>query len=143
MRQLVYTMFITNTQTSFHLWRKENLANYQTVSKFYNHHCRPRHERKYTKCKMCFSIMMAMCIKQHLSNIWSTILGKVKQHWGLSSKKTLPLKKIVYSKASIYVIQTGTLIFRSFSIYVYRCAGTNSSIAWFFVSSLSIYPWST
>ena len=29
---------------------------------------RPRHESKYTKYKMCFSIMMVICMKQHLSN---------------------------------------------------------------------------
>ena len=31
MRQLVYTMFITNNHTSFHLWWKENLIKYQKV----------------------------------------------------------------------------------------------------------------
>ena len=30
---------------------------------------RSRHEPKYTKYKMCLSIMMAICIKQHQSNI--------------------------------------------------------------------------
>ena len=30
---------------------------------------RPRNRHKYTKYKMCLSIMMAICIKQHLSNI--------------------------------------------------------------------------
>ena len=29
---------------------------------------RPRHEYKYTKYKMCLSIMMVICIKQHLRN---------------------------------------------------------------------------
>ena len=40
---------------------------------------RPRHRHKYTKYKMCFSIMMVMCIKQHLTSIWSSIHKKVKQ----------------------------------------------------------------
>ena len=30
---------------------------------------RPRHGHKYTKYKSCLSTMMAICIKQHLSNI--------------------------------------------------------------------------
>ena len=30
---------------------------------------RPRPGHKYTKYKMCLTIMMVMCIKQHLSNI--------------------------------------------------------------------------
>ena len=38
---------------------------------------RPNHGHKYTKYKMCLSIMMATCIKQHLSNIWSSIHEKV------------------------------------------------------------------
>ena len=39
---------------------------------------RPRHGHKYTKYKMCLSIMMAVCIKQHLRNISSPIHEKVK-----------------------------------------------------------------
>ena len=30
---------------------------------------RPRHGLKYTKYKMCFSVMMVICSEQHLSNI--------------------------------------------------------------------------
>ena len=41
---------------------------------------RPRSGHKYTKYKMCLSITMGMCIRQHLSNIWSPIHAKVKQH---------------------------------------------------------------
>ena len=41
---------------------------------------RPRHGHKYTKYEMCFSTMMDICIKQHLTNIWSSIYEKVKQH---------------------------------------------------------------
>ena len=37
MRQLVYTMFITNNHASFHLWREENLLKYQNVSKYNGH----------------------------------------------------------------------------------------------------------
>ena len=35
---------------------------------------------KHNKYKKCFSVMMLICIKQHLSNIWSSIHEKVKQH---------------------------------------------------------------
>ena len=37
MRQLVYTMFITNNHALFCLWSKENLIKYQKVSKYYVH----------------------------------------------------------------------------------------------------------
>ena len=39
MRQLVYTMFISNTRLSFHVWRKENLVKHQKVSKYYATDC--------------------------------------------------------------------------------------------------------
>ena len=34
-RQFVYTMFICNNHTSFHLWLKEKLAKHQKVLKYY------------------------------------------------------------------------------------------------------------
>ena len=48
---------------------------------------RSMHRHKYTKYKICLSIMMVICIKQHLSNIWSSIHEKGKQHWGWIEKK--------------------------------------------------------
>ena len=47
----------------------------------------PRHGHKYTKNKMCLSILMDVCIKQHLSNIWSSVDEKVKQHWDWFKKR--------------------------------------------------------
>ena len=41
----------------------------------------------------CLSIIMVICIKQHLSNIWSSIHEKVKQHWGWVENKHCLLKK--------------------------------------------------
>ena len=48
---------------------------------------RSRHGHKYTNNKMRLSITMVICIKQHLSKIWSWIHEKVKQHWGWVEKK--------------------------------------------------------
>ena len=42
---------------------------------------RSRRRHKYTKCKMCLSMIIFMCNKQHLSNISSWIHGTLKQHW--------------------------------------------------------------
>ena len=42
---------------------------------------------EYAKYKICLSIMMIMCKKQHLSNIWSWIYGTVKQKLKLNWKK--------------------------------------------------------
>ena len=42
---------------------------------------RPRssHAHIYSKYKKCLTMMMLICIKQHLSNIWSSVHEKVKQ----------------------------------------------------------------
>ena len=45
----------------------------------------PRHGHKYTKYEMYYGILMVM-FKQHLSNGWSWIHEKVKQHWGWAEK---------------------------------------------------------
>ena len=43
--------------------------------------------------------MMVTCIKQHLSNIWSSINEKVKEHWGwVELKKSFAYKKSVQSE---------------------------------------------
>ena len=40
MRQLIYTMFISNNHASFHLWSGENLVKYKKVSKYYENYFR-------------------------------------------------------------------------------------------------------
>ena len=57
---------------------------------------RPRYGHKYTKYKIYLGIIMVICIKQHLSKIWSSIHEKVKQHSEGELKKALLLKKRVY-----------------------------------------------
>ena len=57
---------------------------------------RSRHRQKCSKYKRCLSMMIRICIKQHLSNIWSSIHEKVKQHWGWVGKKSVAYKKSVY-----------------------------------------------
>ena len=54
---------------------------------------RPRHGHKYTEEKMCLNIMMAICIKQHQSNVQSSIHEKVKQHTEAEFKKIVAYKK--------------------------------------------------
>ena len=60
---------------------------------------RPRQRQgdKYTKYKMCLGIIMVICIKQHLSNIWSSICETIKQHWGWIEKTCCFLKKACIS----------------------------------------------
>ena len=52
-----------------------------------------------SKCKNCLSMMMLICIKQHLSNICRSIHEKVKQHWDW-------VEKSVAYKKSMYLVST-------------------------------------
>ena len=58
---------------------------------------RSRHGHRYSKCKKLLSKMMLIYIKQHLSNIWSSIHEKVKPHWGWVEKS------VTYKKACIRI----------------------------------------
>ena len=62
---------------------------------------KPRHGHKYTNYKMGHSTMMVICINQHLSNIWSSVHEKVKQHWEAKLKKS-----VAYKKTCIYLEET-------------------------------------
>ena len=65
---------------------------------------RPRsiYRHKYSKYKTCLSLIMLICIKVQLSNIWSSIREKVKQHWNWVEKsvtyKTCIWKKYLFEK---------------------------------------------
>ena len=39
-RRLVYTMLITNSHLSFHLWWKQNMVKHQKVWEYYDHDCK-------------------------------------------------------------------------------------------------------
>ena len=47
---------------------------------------RSRHGHKYSKYRKRLSMIMLICIKQHLSNIWSSVYEIVKQQWGWVEK---------------------------------------------------------
>ena len=74
---------------------KAALVKYIAKIRHYIIRPRPRHGHKCTKYKYktYHGIMMVICIKQHLSNIWSSIHEKVKQHWGWVNKKTFLMKQ--------------------------------------------------
>ena len=54
--------------------------------RYYINRTRPIPGHKYTKYKMCLNIMMLICNKQQLSNIWSSVHEKVNQVWGWVEK---------------------------------------------------------
>ena len=50
--------------------------------------------------------MIVICIKQHLSNIWSSIHEKAKQYWGRVEKKSVAYKKPYSIKLYIFIFST-------------------------------------
>ena len=55
---------------------------------------RPRHGHKYRTYKKCLTMMIIFtCIKQKLTNIWSSVHEKVKQHQGWDEKRVAFIKK--------------------------------------------------
>ena len=56
----------------------------------------PLHGHKYPKYKICLSLMTVTCIKQHLSNILSSIHEKVKHAEAELKKRVAYKNKLVY-----------------------------------------------
>ena len=61
---------------------------------------------------MCLIMVMVMCNKQHLSNIWSRIHEKVKQHWGWVEKSAPYKKACILSKRNRLFLQILEIIQR-------------------------------
>ena len=66
---------------------KTRMKNKSRSHKYNIERPRPRNGRKCTKYKIYVNLMMVICIKRHLSNIWSSIHKKVKQNWYWVEKK--------------------------------------------------------
>ena len=56
---------------------------------------RSRHGHRYSKYKKCLTMIMFICSRQHLSNIWSLIHEKIKQHLGWVKKSIAYKKKCI------------------------------------------------
>ena len=65
---------------------------------------RPRHGHKYSRYKKCLTMMILICVKQHVSNIWSSIYENVKQHWGWVEKSGAYKKRRAIYKTSYFDI---------------------------------------
>ena len=72
MRQLVYTILISNNHASFHIWWKENLLKHQKVWKYHESGCRPLTEMKLSI--QALPIAMGKPIR-------NVCLGTVKYDW--------------------------------------------------------------
>ena len=69
---------------------------------------RSRLDHKYNKHKKCLSMMMLICIKQHLSNILSSIYDKV-SNTEFELKKALFIKKPVLAANMLIYMNTSTI----------------------------------
>ena len=56
-----------------------NVKKKNRSQRYYINRPRSRRGHKFSKYK---TMMMLICIKQHLSNTWNSVHEKVKQHWG-------------------------------------------------------------
>ena len=81
MRELVYTIIISNNRPSFHWWLKENLAKRQKLSKYY--------ENDY-RFLVIFHIFLSIALgrKQSFSHIIKILL---KKHLEKPNSKTFPV----------------------------------------------------
>ena len=61
-----------------------------------------RHEHNYSKYKKYLSMMMLICIKQHVSNFWGSIHKKLSNSEA-KMKKTLLIKKCAFSETSFFI----------------------------------------
>ena len=91
---------------------------------------RPRHGHKYTKYKMCSSIIMVTCTKQHLSNILSSIheivkgaLSGLKQFLALQKwwKMLFISRQLFFSFLNILVLKLFKFLSWLFSHVAKRC----------------------
>ena len=64
---------------------------------------RSRNGHKYGKYKKCLSIIMLICIKQQLSNIWTSVHEKVKQHWGWVAKSVANKKSVYFCRQMFFI----------------------------------------
>ena len=97
MRQLVYTMFITNNCTLFHLWWKENLVKHQKVSKYYE------------------MIVESTFIEMIFPNKWSYIRDSIYNHSRMKHLKFNKymkniFDKIKWQKKELFKLETWTWI---------------------------------
>lgn len=70
---------------------------------------RSRNNSKYSKYKKSLTVMMLSCIKQHLSNIQSSIQKKVEQHSGLIKKSVVYKETFHITIFQVSLIQSNVL----------------------------------
>ena len=92
MRQLAYTMLISNNRALFHLWWKENLVKHQKVSKYYENDCTI--QRKENSDVEIVSISLLNGIEERDLNEVKFLDGSLWKIWSdtVSLKQIIPLQ---------------------------------------------------
>ena len=101
MRQLVYTMFLSNNRPSFPLWWKQNLVKHQQVSKYYVNDCLQNF------VLLFISLLPTKFVKN--SHIWSKIYliflkNVLKQTWNSFNTKFQAQRKARNSSYQVWLI---------------------------------------
>ena len=78
---------------------------------------RPRRGLKY-KYKKCLSMLMLIWIKQHLSNIWSSIYEKIKEHWSWVEKLACLKKACIWIRFDLHICN-GMFFLSTLSMYLF------------------------
>ena len=86
---------ITYWPKTFAILMKMNIEKEYTLHRYHLNRTRPLHGYRHTKYKTCLTIMVLICIRQHLSNIWSSI------HETLSNTEA-DLKSSAYKKNHLF-----------------------------------------
>ena len=89
MKQLVYTMFISNNRPSFHLWWKKNLVKHWKVSKYYETNCLQNFlllfmfllTTKFVKNSDVPATILFLFIKIVLNQTWNCFIIKSQPQW--------------------------------------------------------------
>ena len=89
MRQLEYTMFISNNRPSFHFRWKENLVKHQKVSKYYENDCLPNFlllflfllTAKFVKNYHIWAKLCVIFLKSALKQNWKSFNTKFQPQW--------------------------------------------------------------
>ena len=104
-RQLVYTLFISDNYKSFHLWWREDLVKHQKVSKYYE-----------TDCIFILTQYITKCLRYSWKR--DMFIQKFRNREAKAQKKIL-----FFQKGFVYYYRKQTLYIKTYKGYCEVCSG--------------------
>ena len=102
MRQLVYTLFISNNHPSFHLWWKENLVKHQKVSKYYETDCRVLSKIRASRARAVEEMVMRKLTKNYTYlKILVPYVKNETSKWRGYAQKKVKISCVLHDKAAL------------------------------------------